>query len=263
MNYIICPVVNNLKLTQKAVDTFMAQDIGNVGVILLDNASVDGTKEWAMAHPGILLIHFGGPRSVSYSWNFGLSLLFSQGEAYVLVVNNDVELRPDTYRRLAEDGGGFVTAVGVDDVGKIDDIGSGNKRPHPDFSCYLIRKEVWEKVGPFDEKFLGAYAEDWDYHCRLHQAGITAECIDLPFYHLGAGTVKSHQSIASKIHAQAQANRDYFAQKWGMKGGSPEYYKFFESEPPRRGQPYGPVEVSAPRRSISSAQSCSCQPMGC
>lgn len=226
------------------------QDIeGGVEIIVLNNASIDGTNQWLASLRGnIMQIYNNPPLSVAACWNNGLEYAFGAGVESVLVVNNDVELRPDTYRRLVQDGGGFVTAVGTRDPEKIKpnsfigsneaifDIGepngyrapSGQRRPHPDFSCYLIRKSVWEKVGKFDEKFLIAFGEDWDYHVRLHKAGITAECIDLPFLHHGSMTVKNAEPAeAERIQVQAKKNRDYFKEKHGFAGASKEYYDFF------------------------------------
>jgi GT2 family glycosyltransferase len=247
-NWILCPVRNNLYLTRVAVKTFLNQDIHNGGgiqILLIDNGSTDGTFHWARAQDPKKLTYWRPLTawSVAESWNQGLHRILEEfNEEYALVVNNDVELRPDTYRHLVEDGGDFVTAVGVTEPEKIvppyTPPDPNKKRPHPDFSCYLMRKSVWEKVGPFDENFKGAYAEDWDYHCRLHQAGITAECIDLPFLHYGAATANNEDSDGQlAIHTQARLNRDYFKQKWGMEGASKEYYDFFGG-----GEPVSPEE---------------------
>lgn len=270
-NWILVLTRNNLKYTRGAVESFLAQDIGNIRVLLIDDRSTDGTLQWAWTlHPQVLSFPRTMASGVAAMWNMGLGLLFGEAE-YVLVCNNDVELRPDTYRHLVTDGGGFVTAVGVTEreqmgvfpeppVGgpSVREHFHGNaleyrevlsdpdrdsiwlsqpdpkaKRPHPDFSCYLIRKEVYEKVGPFDENFKTAFCEDWDYHVRLHKAGIDAHCIDLPFLHYASQTTKNAPLMErEKIQHQAQLNREYFREKWGVEGGTDEYYALFNSEPP-------------------------------
>jgi GT2 family glycosyltransferase len=234
--WIICPVLNGFHYTRDAVADFLAQDIGNVEILIVANSPTDGTLEWLRTQPrNVHVMHLTPPRSVAYSWNRALEYVFGLGEEYALVVNNDVRLRPDTFRLLVEDGGPFVTAVGVRDPKKIEPPYSrpgAPPRPHPDFSCFLIRKEVWEKVGPFDEKFEGAYAEDWDMHVRMHEAGIEAYCLDLPFLHFAAGTIKSTENEeVDAIHTQASKNRKYFKEKWGFAGGSKEYYAYFGQEP--------------------------------
>ena len=164
---------------------------------------------------------------VSRAWNYGLRYFFEMGEDHVLVVNNDVELRPDTYQELLSDGGPFVTCIGVNTLHESQKLYVKAVRPHPDFSCFLIRREVWDKVGPFDESMV-LYASDADYHVRLHQAGIPAYTIGLPFYHVVSGTIKSNPDEALAIHQQADRDRALFEQKWGCKIGTPEYYEMFK-----------------------------------
>jgi len=234
INWILVPVHNNVHLTKAAVKTFIKQDIPEVRVLLLNNGSTDGTAEWARTmYPKVVTLYQTPPYSVAQSWNRGLTLLFGnlpqEPNAHVLVCNNDVELRPDTYRLLLEDGGGFVTAVGVDDKEMLATTVPGGKRPNPDFSCYLIRREVWDKVGRFDEKFETAFCEDWDFHVRLHKAGVDAHCIDIPFYHVGSATVNNMPPEEQEaVLKQADKNRQYFKEKWGCDGGSPEYYELFK-----------------------------------
>ncbi len=237
-NFVLCPIRNGRELTRKALQTFLAQDIGDVGVLFIANSPEDGTMEMLSAYPDprIHVSHHRSPLSVAASWNFGLRWIWKQGAECALVVNNDVELHPQTYRLLVEDGGPFVTAVGVKEREKYEawsGVPVESKRPHPDFSAYLIRRSTWNLVGPYDENFKGAFAEDWDMHCRLHEKGITAYCIDLPFLHHASQTVKLAQTDEQKrIQMQADANREYFKKKWGFAGGSPEYYAYFNSTAP-------------------------------
>lgn len=253
MNWIVVPVRNNLPLTREAVRTFKAQDIeGGVQILVIDNGSTDGTAQWlATQHNVFTLVNQPG-MSVAASWNRGLEFVFGSypKEPHCLIVNNDVELRPDTYRHLAADGGGFVTAVGTKDAEKIRAFGSGDanvqayrdlylppdpvkKRPHPDFSCYLIRRETYLTVGGFDENFKIAFCEDWDYHLRMQRAGIRAMALELPFLHHASQTVKNAENAErDRIMAQAAENRAYFFTKWGVHGGSPEYYELFNNTAP-------------------------------
>jgi GT2 family glycosyltransferase len=233
MNPIIVPVRNGLHLTRKAIKTFKAQDIaGGVDIIVIDNASSDGTSEYLQTQHDIAVMHFNPPLSVAASWNRALQWVFHAGAEYAVCANNDVEARPDTYRHLVADGGGFVTAVGTRDPEKIKppyiDPDPAKKRRHPDYSFFMIRREVYEHVGEFDEAFLIAYCEDADYHVRLHRAGIHAEALELPFLHHGAQTIRyADPGEVRKIQIQADKNREYFRKKYGFAVGSPEYYESF------------------------------------
>lgn len=235
---ILCPVRNNLHLTRKAIKTFRDQDIaGGVEILVVNNASTDGTTEWLNSQSDLQVIHKMTPYSVAKSWNTGLEFLFSRGHDHVLVVNNDVELLPYTYRYLLAQDAAFVTPVSVREFS----VESGApahplelpRRPHPDFSCFLIRRDTYRSIGPFDENFKIAFCEDGDYDIRMFKAGIRAFCIDMPFLHHGSATIKNADPQEIKmIQKQADANRAYFAKKWGFPMASPEYYAYMRKDEP-------------------------------
>ena len=235
MNWVVMPVRNALYYTREAVPTMLAQDIGDVRMFVVNNSSTDGTVQYlASLHPDVQFVSYAPGKSVAYSWNRGLEFVFSTGAPYALVVNNDVKLRPDTMRRLVADGGGFVTAVGVDDEAMLAGEPSNGRRPHPDFSCFLIRREVWERVGPFNEAYEGGYGEDAEYHLRMHRAGINAYCLDIPFLHYACGTLKlASEEERRAIEDRAGRNRARFRETCGVEIGTPEYYALFQREEPR------------------------------
>src|SRR5262249_17866306 len=140
----------------------------------IDNDSNDGVSEY-LKDSGVGLWAMHPAKGVSASWNFGLGYLFdTAGCEHVLVVNNDVVLRPDTYIELLDaslsKARDFVTAVSVDNIASIRGEYVPSLRPHPDFSCFLITRKVWRDVGQFDESMVH-YCSDGDYHLRMHQAG--------------------------------------------------------------------------------------------
>jgi GT2 family glycosyltransferase len=232
INWILVPVRNGVGYTKEAVKTFLKQDIGNVKVLLIDNDSRDGTAEWARSqHPMVITVGRKPALGVAASWNFGLKLLMDTLDVKrVLVVNNDVKLSLDTYRLLDEDGGEFVTAVGVDTEEQLTAGNVKGRRPHPDFSCFLIRKKVIEKVGWFDEGYAGGYVEDADYHLRMHRAGVKAESLGIPFLHYASGTLKcATKAEQERICELAEMNRKRFKELYGVAQGSAEYYDLFGS----------------------------------
>ena len=225
---------NGLALTKRAIRSALAQDVP-AKVLVIDNQSTDGTNSWLLAKDGISRIMCMEQHSLSWCWNTGLRSLWSAGCSSVLVINNDVEIRSDTLSMLLAHGGEFVTCVSVDSVDRIgtpgdrsiEDLRAG-ERCHPDFSSFLIRKSVWDKGLRFDEECFPAYAEDSFAHTWMHQHGIRAVCIDLPFYHYAAGTLKgSSPGESERIKRGAGANRERFRQKYGCLPGSAEYEALF------------------------------------
>lgn len=238
MNAVLMLCRNSLELTKRAVASVLAQDIQPT-LYIINNDSTDGTTSWLAEEMLSFAVdgHYGAIRNwhctpakgVSASWNFGLSYLFETAMVdHVLVLNNDIVLRKDCHRELLKDGGPFVTAVSVDNIDGINTDFVKSVRPNPDFSCFLIRRAVWETVGKFDESMVH-YAADGDYHLRMHQAAIEAYTIGLPFYHVASGTLKSaNADEKAAILKQADLDRDTFERKWGCKMGSPEYYALFD-----------------------------------
>src|SRR6266446_952380 len=140
MNPCLMPCRNSLALTKRAVESVLHQNVPTT-LYLIDNESTDGTREWLSAEMLSFTVgeHYGSIRNwrftpakgVSASWNFGLDYLFNTAMClYVLVVNNDVELRTDTYRELLRDCGSFVTAVSVDKVEQMHAVCVPSRRPN-------------------------------------------------------------------------------------------------------------------------------------
>ena len=246
MNWILTIAHNALLLTRNAVATFLAQDIeGGVKLLVINNASSDNTVQWltsiASKDDRIHTMHFSDQRSVAECWNRGLAWIFSQGADRALVVNNDVEIGPETFGYLSAvlnpdsfHRAQFVTCVSVNN--REQNIHpamewSYHVREHPDFSCFMLHKSVIDRVGWFDERYLIAYGEDCDYHVRMHRAGIKALCFDIPFLHHGASTMKqSSPEEQRRIGEQAERNRQLFFETYGERIGTPGYNNLFTPE---------------------------------
>ncbi len=229
MGSILMVTRNNLHLTKAAVRTALSQDTP-CNLLVVDNHSTDGTIDWLKTKI-LYTIHLPYQKSLAYCWNIGLQTLYKTVSTEALVINNDVEIRPDTYRLLRSTNRPFVTAVGVDSVDQMHSLESPislDYSPHPDFSCFMIHKKVTDKVGWFDEKFDPAFYEDNDYHVRMHRAGIQAVSVDLPFLHHGSQTIKNASpGEVKRIQRGADKGKERFRQKYGCIPGTPEYDMLF------------------------------------
>ena len=192
VSYVVMPIWDCLHLTRGAMESCLAQEgVGDVRVLCVIDRGLDGVAHYLRSlQPRVQTVEIPGC-GVSRAWNMALSHVFDFKEAdAVLVVNSDVKLRPDAYKRLLDDGGPFVTCVGTSSGAKFPGgEPSGERRPHPDFSCFLIRQGCWRRVGTFDAK-MRIYCSDGDYHLRMYQEGVEAYCLDLPFWHYASGTLK-------------------------------------------------------------------------
>lgn len=232
-NWVLIPCRNNAPLLQAAINSVLAQNIEDVRIFAINNGSIDNTTQVLnQLGNGHIVVNSYPQLGVAGAWNFGLNYLFNSNNDSVLVINQDVILSPNLYQTLKQDGGEFVTAVSVKDKKQLRaEIISTERRPHPDFSCFLIRKTCWSKVGQFDEEYFPAFAEDSSYHVRMHRAGVRAYCLDLPFYHYGSATIKLANEAEQKyISERAEMNRDLFYTKYGAHIGIPEEYDQLFSE---------------------------------
>lgn len=236
MNATLIVSRNNMHLTKITVRTAKEQDC-KPHVLVVDNLSTDGTREWLRTKDvGWMLC--AEQVSLAACWNNGLKSLFAMGADRVLVCNNDISMRPDTYSMLASLTVPFVSCVSVNDPHQLGYAGDRTKdylissvRAHPDFSCFMIHRSVPSLVGWFDESYYPAYCEDNDYHVRMHRKGIVALCVDLPFLHLGAQTVKTaSEGEQARIKRGADENRARFKAKYGCLPGTPEYSKLFDRD---------------------------------
>jgi len=217
------PVINCLELTKAAIESIQSP----CTIILIDNASTDGTQRWGEKMNGadmlygkkLIYVRNNEKKGVAASWNQGIRMAFEDDECeFVAVLNNDIVLHPKTLPHLQafieKTGYLMVTGDNIKDRMSIDTLLTlelpepftdfdtwpieGWRAEGPDFSCFLVTRETIRVIGWFDENFLGAYCEDQDYHARLSRA---------------REHIKKHndQSIdASKVHFKRLSTAPYY-----------------------------------------------------
>lgn len=160
--------------------------------------------------------------NVSKAWNIGIQLGMDWGADYIIVPNADIVFNKQCIDNLvlfAQEHPGFVMWT-ASDWANLRTIQSpdmdNNFDEHPHFSCYMVDKTFFNKVGKFDENFSPAYFEDNDMHHRILVGGYTAaKTGSAKFYHYGSRTIKSDDELNKKNGVTYEKNRQYFKSKWG------------------------------------------------
>ena len=229
MNSVLILTRNNLELTKRCVESVYNQDIPT-NLCIIDNGSTDGTRQWLgdsldQVDYGLLLYNAG----VSYGWNHGLRFAFASKLAkHVLVIGNDTVLPPWFYRELLDYNVPFITGLAQSEMSEIaEPKAPAPLDPHPDFSAFLIRKEAWTAVGPFDER-MKLYASDCDWHVRAHRLGLTLWKASTSYYHERSSTMRlAPEEERQEIQTQANEDRACFRSLYGRIPGDPDYDELF------------------------------------
>jgi GT2 family glycosyltransferase len=81
--------------------------------------------------------------------------------------------------------------------------------------CASMRREVWQAIGPLDERFEIGLFEDDDYAMRVRQAGYRVVCAeDLFIHHFGQASI-GRLGPTGEYGAVFHANRARWEAKWG------------------------------------------------
>lgn len=233
---------NNLDFTKACLFSVEAySDYPNLEVIVVDNGSTDGTREylqeWVTKGADRNVILNKDNRGFAAGNNQGLEA--ATGE-YLVILNNDTYVTPGWIRTLAahlrrEPSLGIVGPITnkignearitityadmeemIERAGRYTRAHPGRRLPLPTvaFFCAMLRRSVWERVGGLDERFGLGFFEDDDYCRRVGEAGMGVACAEDVFvhHHLSAsfGVLKSEAR-----EALFERNKALYEAKWG------------------------------------------------
>ncbi len=150
--------------------------------------------------------------SVSGLMNMAISTVSAMGCTYMCYVADDVRIGPDSVQKLLQEL--------IENNLYI--VGPAVYRDHIatsiDWSFWVAKVDLFEKVGPWDESFYPAYFEDNDYEYRIKL--LFPEKIrpvdDITYEHIGSVTVKRLSGIElTQHHLAFERNKARYITKWG------------------------------------------------
>jgi GT2 family glycosyltransferase/SAM-dependent methyltransferase len=208
-------------------------------VVVVDDASPDRTAELVAASPGVRLVRT--ERNIGFIGACNLGANHARG-SYLLFLNNDTEIQPGALDALvdaadSDDQIGLVGAMLVYPDGRLQESGgiiwadgSGwnygrDRNPHaPEFqvrrdvdycsgAAILVRREHFEAVGGFDQRYAPAYYEDTDLAFAIRASGhrTIVEPRAVVVHHEG---VSNGTDVTGGVKRFQEINRAQFMDKW-------------------------------------------------
>ena len=177
---VIIPTFNRKHTLQRAIDSVLAQTFKPYEIIIVDDGSKDGTKEWLLQnYPSVQYIHQPN-NGVSSARNKGIQI--SQG-SWIALLDSDDEWMPEKleyqsrFIEVNRDSSFCHTneiwirnGVRVNQMKKHKKYGGDIFKHCLDIcrispSSSIIKKDVFEEVGAFDESLT--VCEDYDLWLRV------------------------------------------------------------------------------------------------
>jgi N-acetylglucosaminyl-diphospho-decaprenol L-rhamnosyltransferase len=220
---LVIPVYNQLLHTMQCLESILRLPDKVGEIIVVDNASTDGTPEY-LNSVGVMVIRNATNLGCAKAWNQGVEA--SKGDA-VGILTNDIVVTlgwlPALLRFMEETGHGIVSPAmreGPLDY-ELDKYAAeytaacrAATRLGLLGSCMLIKRDVFDTIGLFDERFSYGGCEDVDFLWRAQKAEITAAVTGSAFiHHFGMVTQNAVKHAGSK--AYPAQNLAHFRRKWG------------------------------------------------
>ena len=104
---IVIPVFNQLHFTRQCLESLNATGCDDSMIVVVNNASTDGTAEFLSARPKLRVIHNSENRACAAAWNQGFE---TSKTKWTIFLNNDTVLSPGCLESLVD----FAEKNGVD-----------------------------------------------------------------------------------------------------------------------------------------------------
>lgn len=232
---VIVPTFNSSSFLDECLRSIKSQSYENIELIVVDNNSVDNTKEIALRHTEKVFSH--GPER-SAQRNYGVSKCVG---AYIAIIDSDMLLSPDVVQSCIGKMSENPSLQGV--VIPEESFGTGwwsqCKKLERSFyvgidwmeAARFFNKQVYVSAGGYDEGMVSG--EDWDLSQRIGATGEIGRA-DSRIYH-NEGQLSLLNIIRKKYYYARKFTRYVSANRGGVKmarqTGIADRYSLFFSSP--------------------------------
>ena len=220
---IVIPVHNQMHFTRQCLASLNAAGYPDAMIVVVNNASTDGTAEFLAARPAVRVISNSENRACAAAWNQGFQ---ASPAKWTVFLNNDVVVAPGWLENLiafAEKQGVAVASPAMVE-GELDyewnafareftaRMSSVVRRGTAYGACFMVVRDVFERIGGFDENFTKGGNEDDDFFWRTRRAGFKLAISGVAIIHHFGGTTQK-ALIAERGRTRAETI-GYFRAKW-------------------------------------------------
>ena len=236
---------NTLELLQLCIASIHEYtEAGTYEIIVVDNASEDGSAEWLKEQKNLRCIYNEENLGFPKGCNQGLEIATG---TELLLLNSDTVVTKNWLKNLrcalySSPKVGVVSCVAnccphnqmiathYENLEDMQDFAADYNKSNPELwekrttligFCYLFKREVLEKVGFLDGRFSPGNYEDDDYSLRILRAGYDLLlCRDTFIHHFGKASFKKNLStqdaaeMAQRYNSLLERNGDLFEEKW-------------------------------------------------
>lgn len=248
MTSIVILSYNTLAFTKVCIESIRRHtEPGTYELIVVENGSVDGSREWLKRQQDVTLIKNYENKGFPKGCNQGMEIATGDD---ILLLNSDTVVTPrwlDNMRKAlysnTDIGAVGCVANRVSNFQQVDTNGYTTLEELIQFAeqynqsnpklweerltlvgfAFLLKREVYEKIGPLDEVFSPGCYEDDDYSLRIWQAGWKLLlCRDTFIHHYGSTSFLRNSSEEEKrekekkFAALLNRNKEYFLKKWNL-----------------------------------------------
>ena len=192
MNFAIgIPTLNRKDLLEPSLSEYR-RDFPYTDILIVDNGKQD-----IFGYGAVKVYPQDYNLGVAGSWNYLCDIIFKTND-YALIINDDVYL-------------GYA-------IGEISEVlqsdHEGFIQSEHNWSVFLISKEVYERVGKFDQFFYPAYYEDSDYIRRMELAGVR-RVIDKRLNPKDAKQSQTYEKAPELVNKALKDSKERYIRKWG------------------------------------------------
>jgi GT2 family glycosyltransferase len=210
---IVIPLYNQLVYTRMCLESIRRTVPEEVEIILIDNASSDGTAECLATLSSVSVISNAKNLGFAGACNQGIRAagwlegLLGAARRWGLDMVSPAIREGECNYNIEEYAGHLTCRMGgVIRWGMVNGI------------CFMAHNRVFDTIGVFDENFRIGQYEDKDLFLRAARARLKLGTVGSAFlHHFGSVTQKSMKATRV-VKPYAMENKAYFIRKWGLPG---------------------------------------------